>query len=114
MGQEVSEDMARKRELALETLADKLRKGDIDRNLADKLKQLNLTKEDALKLVERNKLDKIKSANRGKDQAPGANLTTVKRKLDQAGDAGQDVPDELSSSYRTFTERRNQQPQPKR
>ncbi|HQR41836.1 MAG TPA: hypothetical protein PLX97_04110, partial [Gemmatales bacterium] len=67
-------------------------------------------KEEALKHVNNKKLDRVKSASRGSDQGPGGNMTTIKRKLDQGGDPGQDVPDELSSSYRTFTERRNQQP----
>ena len=44
------------------------------------------------------------------DQGPGSTLTTKKQRTEQIVDPASDVPDELSSSYRTFTEKRNQQP----
>ncbi|MFT3880874.1 MAG: hypothetical protein QM703_14580 [Gemmatales bacterium] len=107
-GQDVDTDAARKRELALDTLADKLRRGDIDRQLADKLKELKLTKEEALKLVQNQKTDRIKGSGKQADQLTGKSLTGVKQKTEQIIDPATDVPDELSSSYRSFTEKRNQ------
>jgi hypothetical protein len=107
--QEISDD-AKNRDLALDTLADKLRKNEIDRKLADKLKELGLTKEQALKLIGDKKQERIKSTGKQADQGPGGTLTTKKQRTEQIVDPASDVPDELSSSYRTFTEKRNQQP----
>ncbi|HQR08742.1 MAG TPA: hypothetical protein PLN21_18090, partial [Gemmatales bacterium] len=107
-GQDVDADAARKRELALDTLADKLRRGDIDRQLADKLKELKLTKEEALKLVQNQKTDRVRGAGKQADQLTGKSLTGVKQRTEQIIDPATDVPDELSSSYRSFTEKRNQ------
>ncbi|HMO35913.1 MAG TPA: hypothetical protein PKA06_07720, partial [Gemmatales bacterium] len=106
--QEITADDARNKELALDSLAEKLRKGEIDRKLADKLKELNLTKEEALKLVNDRKLDRQKSTGKQVDQGPGSALTTRRQRTEQIVDPNNDPPDELSSSYRTFTEKRNQ------
>ena len=83
-GQDVDDEAARKRNLALDTLAEKLSRGDIDRKLADKLKELKLTKEEALKLVQNQKLDRVKSTGKQTDQGPGKTLTTNKTKSERS------------------------------
>ncbi|MBL8821864.1 MAG: hypothetical protein JNJ77_04695 [Planctomycetia bacterium] len=107
-GQEVDQEAARKRELALDSLAEKLKRGDIDRKLADKMKELNLTKEEALKMVQNQQLQRVRGTGKQSDQGPGKTLTSGRRTTEQIIDPATDVPDELSSSYQRFTEKRNQ------
>jgi len=111
--QEIDAEAAKKKNLAIDTLLDKLRKGDIDKNLGDALKRQSLTKEEAIKLLENNKLDRQRAQGPGTTIGPSKSLTTVKRGTEQIIDPSQDVPDELSSSYRTFTQKRNQAQSPK-
>ena len=70
-----------------------------------------LAREEAIKLLENKKLDRVRSTNKGTDIGPSKSLTTMKNGTEQVISPTQDVPDELSSSYRTFTQKRNQQPQ---